>query len=150
MTRMNLVIALFSCFIGISASAQMVTENLSEWKLYSEQSGLQIFMKEIGCHDNQNGLHEKYQVFQFTNTTQQVMEVTWQKELWYNNVCTTCNKPANAENTYNLELAPEESQQGSCDMAHNKGLKIFCTFIGSSKAGVLSKFEFKNLAVTFN
>ncbi len=134
---------------GNSLFSQNNSEEFSSWKLYKEISGLQIFSKEIGCHDNQNGIHEQYIVFQFVNSTSETISVSWQKELWYNEKCTTCDKPSNTENTFQLVLAPGETYEGNCDKSSSPGLKIFSHFLNTVKGSKLTKFEFKNMEVTF-
>jgi hypothetical protein len=129
--------------------SQNTSEDFTSWKLFKEVSGMQIFSKEIGCHDNQNGIHEKFIVFQFVNTSSETISVTWQKELWYNEKCTTCDRIPNSENTFNLVLATGESSEGSCDKTSPAGLKIFSNFLYTVKGSLLTKFEFKNLEVTF-
>ena len=131
------------------SNGQNSTEDFTSWKLYKEISGLQIFSKEIGCHDVQNGIHEQYVVFQFINTTSETMSVIWQKELWYDDKCISCDKPSNSENTFRIELAPGESKEGNCDNTSSSGLKIFNHFINTSKGSKLTKFEFKNMEVSF-
>ena len=139
---------IFTSYTNI-LNAQNSSEDISSWKIYKEISGMQIFSKEIGCHDNNNGIHEQYFVFQFINSTSETISVSWQKELWYDNKCITCDKPANTENTFHLILAPEESVEGSCDNSSSAGLRIFTNFINSSKGTKLTKFEFKNFEILF-
>ena len=133
----------------ISVFGQNSQEELTTWKFYKEVSGLQIFSQEIGCHDTHNGIHEQYIAFQFVNSTIETIEVSWQQELWYNDICITCNKPATSENSYHLIINPGESIEGNCEMNSNPGLKIFTHFIGTSKGSKLTKYEFKNMDVLF-
>ena len=106
---------IFLFFGTLTTFAQRTSEDLSDWKLYKEISGLQIYSKEIGCHDNHNGIHEKYIVFQFINSTSEEMEITWEQELWYDGKCFTCNRPSSDENLYKVNIAPSESVEGNCD-----------------------------------
>lgn len=150
---MKTLVLLFIIFLNVLFSqlafSQRTTEDLSQWKLYKEVSGLQIFSKDIGCHDIQNGIHEQYIVFQFINSTSETMSVKWQHELWYNDKCITCDKAATIENTFQFELEPEQAVEGNCDKTGSAGLKIFTHFIGSSKGSSLNNFEFKNLEISF-
>lgn len=123
--------------------------NTSNWKLYNEVTGLQIYTQEIACHDDQNGIHQQFVVFQFINTTSDSMKVSWQKELWYNDVCQTCGMTSNNENTFSIMLAPGESAEGNCDKTSPSGLKIFSHFLNTVRGSKLTKFEFKNLVVSF-
>ena len=135
-------------FINQLSTAQN-TNDVDSWKLYKEISGLQVFSKEINCNDNQNGIHQKFIIFQFVNSTSEKMTINWQKETWYDGKCTTCGKPASTENTYILTLAPGESTEASCDNTSMGGLKIFSNFLNTVKGSHLTQFEFKNLSVSF-
>jgi hypothetical protein len=137
-------------FISIYSSCiSQNINNVTNWKLYKEITGLQIYTQEIACHDDQNGIHQQFIVFQFINTTSYTMNVSWQKELWYNDICQTCGKPSNNENTFNITLAPGESLEGNCDKTSHSGLKIFSNFLNTVRGSKLTKFEFKNLVVSF-
>ena len=146
----NFILCLFFSLLSFQlAFGQNTSEDLSSWKLYKEISGLQIFSKEIGCHDSQNGIHEQYIVFQFINNTTEKITVVWQKEVWYNDKCVTCDIPSHLENNYTFSLAPGESVEGTCEASSSSGLKIFNHFMNTSKGSKLTKFEFKNMKITF-
>jgi hypothetical protein len=140
-----ILLAMFSNFLTFS---QDVT-NSGSWKLYKEITGLQIFSKELSCNDDQNGIHQQFIIFQFVNSTSEQMNISWQKETWYDEKCTTCDKPANNENTYHLTLEPGESIEATCDKNSPSGLKIFSNFLNTVKGSHLTKFEIKNLSITF-
>lgn len=149
MSKNIFITVLFSLMlINLVAFSQSI-DTQQEWKLYKEVSGLQIYSADLPCNDNQNGIHNQFICFQFLNTSNETMNISWQHELWYNDKCITCDKPANNENSYIITLLPGESVEGSCDKKSNAGLKIFTGIINSSKGGKLSKFELKNLEVKF-
>lgn len=139
------VIALFFSNLTFAQNS----ENQTEWKLYKEVTGLQIFSSNLDCNDNQNGIHNRFVNFQFINTTTETIDISWQYEFWYNEKCTTCDKPATLENTYKITLTPGESVDGDCNNTSSSGLKIFSSFINTARGSKLTKFEFKNLEVTF-
>lgn len=138
----------FILFINPFCKAQNETDENS-WKLYKEISGLQIFSKELSCHDDQNGIHQQFIILQFVNSTSEPMNISWQKETWYDGKCTTCGKQASPENTYSLKLAPGESIEASCDKNSPAGLKIFSNFLNTVKGSYLTQFELKNISVSF-
>lgn len=149
MSKKIFITVLFSLmFINLFVFSQSLTTQ-PEWKLYKEVSGLQIYSADLPCNDNQNGIHNQFICFQFINTSNETMKISWQFELWYNDKCITCDKPANNENSYMITLLPGESIEGNCEKKSDAGLKIFTGFINSSKGNKLSKFDFKNLDVTF-
>ncbi|MBI5540989.1 MAG: hypothetical protein HY951_13070 [Bacteroidia bacterium] len=143
------ITVLFSLMLIYGAAFSQSVDVKPEWKLYKEISGLQIYSSDLSCNDNQNGIHNQFICFQFINTSSETMNISWQFELWYNDKCITCDKPANSENSYILTVKPGESIEGNCDKKSIAGLKIFTGIINSAKGSKLSKFEFKNLEVTF-
>lgn len=150
---MNLknTVLLLALFLNVdSLLIAQETAGVPGFKLHSEISGLQIFSQDMECNDTHNGIYEHYMVFMFVNSTGESMNISWQKETWYNNICTTCGKTQVPENTFNITLQPGESIQGKCDASSNSGLKVFKEFTNSTKGRTLTKFEFKNLVINFN
>lgn len=150
MKKLLKIVSTFMLLMNVSfLIAQTTSEDISAWKAEKEISGLQIYTKEIGCHDTHNGIHEQYIVYQFINSTNETMEISWQNEFWYDGKCYTCDKPASPENTYKVILAPGETTEGSCDKTSISGLKVFEHFMYTSKGNKLTKQELKNLNISF-
>lgn len=122
----------------------------NEYKLIKEEQGIQIFAKEMDCHDNLNGIHQRFYNLQLINTTELPVTISWNIDTWYNGTCTTCGKAKTAENTYSVQLEPSASVEGSCDKDAIKGLKVYIKEINLNKSSVLSKFEISNFNVQFN
>lgn len=119
-------------------------------KLIKDEQGIQIFAREIECHDNQNGIHQAFYSLQFVNTTNESIHLTWNIDYWMNGVCVTCNSPKTAENTYSLYLEPGETYEGSCEKHSLRGTKIYIRELYNPQSSVLSKFEIVNLQINFN
>ncbi|MCX7862746.1 MAG: hypothetical protein N2449_07100 [Bacteroidales bacterium] len=121
-----------------------------DYKLIYNDQGIQIFAKEIECHDNQNGIHQAFYALQFVNTTSENITISWNIDYWMNGACVTCSKPKNAENTYTLQLSPGQSYEGNCERNSIRGTKIYIRELYNSKSAALSKFELVNVTVNFN
>ncbi len=118
-----------------------------EYKLILNEQGIQVFAKEIECHDNQNGIHQAFYALQFINNTNKNIVVSWNIDYWMNGACITCNKPKTAENTCVLQLLPGQSIEGTCDKTSPKGTRVYIRELNNSKTPVLSKFEIVNLNI---
>lgn len=121
----------------------------NEYKLIKEEQGVQIFAREMECHDNHNGIHQLFYQLQMINTTDLYATITWNIDIWMNGACVTCGKPKTAENTYTIELPPSGSMEGTCDKSSQKGLKVYIKQLQNTRSAVLSKFEIINLKVEF-
>lgn len=119
----------------------------NEYKRVLDEQGIQVFAKELECHDNQNGIHQLFYALQWVNNSNESIVVSWNVDYWMNGVCVTCDKPKTIENTYVLHLSPGESVEGSCDKNSPKGTKIYIQELYNKKSSVLSKFEIVNLKV---
>jgi hypothetical protein len=141
---------LFSSIILIVLSYQFLFSQNTNYKLVKEEQGIQIFAREMECHDNLNGIHQLFYQLQFINTTNLQATITWNIDTWMNGACVTCNKPKTDENTYTIELPPSGSIEGNCDKNTLKGLKVYIKQIQNNKSAVLSKFEIVNFKVEFH
>ena len=122
----------------------------NEYKLIKEEQGIQIFAREMECHDNQNGIHQLFYQLQMINTTDLHATITWNIDIWMNGACVTCSKTKTSENTYTVELTPFESIEGSCNKSANKGLMVYIKQLQNNRSSVLSKFEIVNLKVEYH
>ncbi len=126
---------------------QTIHAQSTDYKLILNEQGIQVFAKEVECHDNQNGIHQLFYALQWINTTDEVAIVSFNIDYWMNGACVTCNKPKTAENTYTLHLMPGETIEGTCDKNSPKGTKIYLRQLYNTKSPSLSKFEIVNLTV---
>lgn len=130
-------------------SINLLRAQQSEYKLLKSDQGIEIYMREMECHDHQNGIHQLFYQLQFINTTNLIAKIQWNIDIWMNGACITCNKPKTTENTYLLTLLPGQSIEGSCEKKQNDGLKIYIQELYNNRSSVLTKFEIVNLKVEF-
>lgn len=138
----------FLLFI-LMISINLLKAQQSEYKLLKSEQGIEIYMREIECHNDQNGIHQLFYQLQFINTTNFVAKLQWNIDLWMNATCITCNKPKTPENTYFLTLLPGQSVEGLCEQKTNDGLKVYIRELYNNRSSILTKFEIVNLKVEF-
>ena len=112
-------------------------------KIYFENKEIIIEAQELSCEKPSDDIQNQYIVLKISNKTDQTLEVSFKKELWYNNVCSSCND--NNEFSTNVVLQPKSFLSADCN-SKNKDLKIFKSNPHAKK--VLSKFELKEIQVT--
>lgn len=115
----------------------------SDWKVYFENKEIKIESKLLSCDKPAIDIHNSYVVLKITNKTNQALDVTFQKELWYNEVCSSCTN--SKEFKTQVSLNPMEVIEGFCD-SKTKELKFFQSSPDSKTK--LTKFELKMIEVT--
>jgi uncharacterized protein YcfL len=138
---------IYKCFlltIAISLLFFIGANAQSEWKMKAEQENVLIKAKTVSCNDVANGTHKEVVLIQIENKAATPIEVSFKKETWYNNICTTCNKNS-AEHKVTVQLGANEIMESSCNS--NKQLNIFSKMLDMKKSE-LTKFELKDITIT--
>jgi len=131
---------LFFVFVGIS----ITTQAQSEWQIKHEQQQVVIKEKKVACNDDFNGIHKEMVLLQFNNNSNTIVVVSFKKEMWFNNVCSNCDKNS-PEHFINFQLNPNETIEATC--ISNKNISIFSKMLNMKKSE-LTKYELKDLTVT--
>lgn len=118
-----------------------------EWKTVYETGDLIINYKYGECHIPADGLHQEQVFLQFINHTDKEIKVDYDKELWYNNKCITCNSDG-LENHHTLILKPGETAEGSCDNHRDKAFNIVSKVIAPGAKSVLTDFKLNDIKVS--
>lgn len=113
--------------------------------VYFENAQVRITQQVENCNDEANGTYRQYIFLQFENLTNKKIEVTFKKELWYNDQCTTCEKHS-GEYLMNVALSPKQTVKGSCEL-RERAFSVFSKMLDKTSNSVLSKFELKNIQV---
>ena len=117
--------------------------NTTNWTLYTQSQGVQIYYKVADCDDASNGLYQKFLILKLVNTTGFDLDISWKKDLWYDDVCTTCNDQSKEHKT-KIILKANSTIEGNCN---NKKLSIFSEFKNHSNVSKLTKFELNKLVI---
>jgi len=113
--------------------------------IYFENNQIRITQQIEECHDEANGTHRQYIFLQFENLTDKSIAVSFKKELWYNEQCTTCEKNS-AEHLMNISLASKETKVGNCEKRET-AYSVFSKMLDKTTNSALTKFELKNIQV---
>ncbi len=114
-------------------------------EVYFKNSELLITKQTESCNNSANGTYREYIFLKLENLTDKKMEVSFKKELWYNEQCTTCEKN-NDEYLMKIVLNPKESISGNCDL-RQRALSVFSKMLDKSSNSSLTKFELKNIQI---
>ena len=127
---------LIGCFSFILLKAEQPKEAFN-----NEQ--LSITYTNSNCHDNPNGIHQEKVLLSFLNKTNQTITVTFDRNLWYNDVA--LNTSGN-EKKFTVVLAPNQQITGQCS-TRDKALSIFSKHL-DFKGRQLTKFALDNVLIT--
>jgi hypothetical protein len=124
-----------------------ITQVGSEWSLLDEVNGVQIFARRSECIDVMNGLYREFVLLKFVNTTQMPLKAGWYMELWYDELCRTCDIPNKEEYQYELDIPAGEAVEGSCDAVAQRELVLFLRFLNYPHVARLTKFNFGGMSI---
>ena len=133
MKKLSLLIGCF-CFMLLKAEQAKEVFN-------NEQ--LSITYSNSDCHDNPNGIHQEKVLLTFQNKTQQTITVSFDRNLWYDNVA--LNTSGN-EKRFTVVLAPNQQITGEC-ATKDKAFSIFSKHL-DFKGRSLTKFALENVSIS--
>lgn len=119
-------------------------ESSSPWSFYNEKEGVKIEYRQSDCHID-NSFHQSWYLIRLTNSNASSVYINYDMDLYYNEVCKTCNKN---EYKYGQKLAANEMIEGRCDFETFPNLKIFIKFLDIKNKQILTDFKLSNIKVT--
>lgn len=136
----NLILSLlvFSVFNAFGQSS------VKDAPYYSEKD-VSIYLSFKDCINSAKGTAKQYLFIEITNDSSTDVVVSFDKEIWYNNVCQSCES---SSNEYKVEVTvPANSKiAGDCNST-DKNLRIFSKMLNLDKVRKLSKYELKNINI---
>jgi hypothetical protein len=114
--------------------------------VYFENNQIRITQYAEDCHDEANGTHRQYIFLQFENLIDKPIAVSFKKELWYNEQCTTCEKKS-AEHLMSVSLLAKETKTGSCEK-REPAFSVFSKMLDKTTNSSLTTFELKNIQIS--
>jgi len=129
----------------IMSSAFAPNIDNSNWTLYKELNGVQIYTKVNNCQLPSTTKSNEYILFKYVNTTNKNKRISGRVDAYYNNLCRSCNLDSPNEYEFSIDLKAGQFQEGNC----SDELKAFKLYYSSKdkRIAALSKFEFSNLIV---
>ena len=140
-------VLLLSSFTTLSSFSLVDNEKNTYWKVLYESSDLMIKYKYGECHMPADGIHKEQVFLQFVNRRGEDIKVDYDKELWYNDRCTTCDSDGN-ENHQSLVLKAGETAEGSCDNHRNKAYNIVSKVLAPGAKSVLTDFKLNQIKIS--
>ena len=125
------------------------SQNPIDWITYCDNEEMVIDYKFVQC-DPSIGYDNESILLKFKNKTTQTIQISWNKNLYYDGVCKTCDYPD--EYYYEIQLQPFEEVEGNCSISSNNRLKIFSKFVdlNYTKGLKLTAFELVKLNLIVN
>ena len=112
---------------------------------YFSQDNVTINITLEDCVNHKKGTAKQYFFIEIINDNSLPVNVSFDKEIWYNNVCQTCDSQSNEYKVIS-KIEANNSISGGC-MSNNKSLRIFSKMLNLDKVRKLSKYELKNINV---
>lgn len=158
-TMKKLILALsvvFLSYIGLSQNQYTTTivtcnnenqTNPTDWVSYIDNEVFKIDYKFIDC-DPDMGFDFETVILKIQNKTSTIIDIDWFIDMYYNDVCRTCDHPIEYSRT--IQLAPNEIIEGTCDRNTNQQLKLFSKFIDAAytNGSRLTGFQLNTLTTT--
>lgn len=113
--------------------------------LYFSENGISIYFISTDCIKPEKGTAIQYLFIEVENTTSSAINISFNKEMWYDNVCQTCNANSN-EYKIDIQVPANSKIEGNCD-AQNKSLRIFSKMLNLDGVRQLTKYELKNIKI---
>ena len=140
-----LTFIIFSTILG--------AQNANELTSYFENDKIKIEYKYQSCIYLES-FDSEYVFFEITNKTDGEINISWQEQLWYNNICTNCEHESPESRKKIIVLS---NTIYSTDCNNLKNISIFSKFTenlenmpGVNTIDALTKFELNNLTITTN
>ncbi len=134
-------------------STTLSASNPADWETYFENDSIKIEFAYQNCEYIEH-FNSEFVIFKTTNYTNQTLTIDWEEQLWYDENCMNC-ETINSENRKQITILATTSSEGKCNI--NNDLRIFSKFTekredmpGVNKINALTKFELKNLTITYN
>ncbi len=116
--------------------------------LYKEQDGVRItYTKQQRAHTQEQVM--EYLVLKIENRNTHGVTITWKLDLWYNDLCRTCDQPSPTGYEFTKTLQPGEVLEGNVQ-EDDLMLRIWYRSVKPTSDVVLTRFEFTNLEVQQN
>ena len=127
--------------------AQETTDMPTDWTLLKQQNGVKVYYKYADCTFQKFGWQQSWYLLKFENSTLQPATVDWDAQMYFNDVCKTCNDP-NGEYHRTISVAAGQTLEGQCDIDGDYSLVMFAKFNDKPNNTVMTGFSLSNLIVT--
>jgi hypothetical protein len=137
---MKLIILILTVGFTLNVFSQSTNKNV-----YFSENGVDIYLHFADCISPEKGTAMQYLFIEINNSTTSEIKISLDKEIWYDNVCQTCNSNS-SEYKIDLKIPANNSIKGDCD-SKNKSLRIFSKMLTLDNVRQLTKYELKNIKI---
>lgn len=138
---MKKILYLLLSIISIECIAQSQTEKTSIYV----KDGVEIIISEQDCIDKQKGIEKQLLVIELINQNEYPVLLTFKKELWYDNICNSCNSESH-EHIVTQNIDANTNVSGGCSSS-NKSLNVFVKMLNLKDVRQLTNYEFKDIKI---
>ncbi len=107
--------------------------------------GVEINLIKSDCIDKQYDIQKQILYFEIINSNSYSVNISFKKELWYDNVCSACSSDS-PEYEVNQTIEASSTIQGGCT-SKNTLLNIFVKMLKLSNVRQLTNYEFKAIKI---
>ena len=132
---------------GVYAQTSKVSpdEVGAEWQPYLENDKVLVEVKKSDCIFKSDGIAQRWILFRFTNKTSAAVQLNYEYDLYYNEICKTCGSD---EYYTTISMAPKEVIEGECNIHNNRYYKYaMVEFLDMKRNKKLTGFHLNNLSV---
>ena len=108
-------------------SALFAQKRVSSWTPVLESSGIKVESKQVSCVQTNLGFDRELVLLKLSNQNPFDVTVSYDLQVFRNNVCTTCDKLP--EYHFDLILKANSTMEGHCLNLQLNQLKIFAHFL---------------------
>ncbi|GIV34700.1 MAG: hypothetical protein KatS3mg031_2235 [Chitinophagales bacterium] len=113
------------------------------WINYYSSPDLQIDYKRVECHDQANDIHKALVVFRYINLNATPVVVSFNRALWYDGICISCENTA--ESRFSVDLPAKGIKEGECGL-RDKAFFVLERLL-NVKSKALTKFELNDIQI---
>ena len=113
------------CFCVLGWMNGFSQEKPDVWTPFLSDGPVKVFYKYAVC-DPEIGYDNESVLLKIINVSNQGVIASWDREIYFDGVCTTCDLGDEGRSEY--KLAPNEVAEGICSVSGDRRLKLFCEF----------------------
>jgi hypothetical protein len=132
-------------FLLLLTSIVSFSQTKNQSSSYFSGKGVEINIRVTDCIKPEKGTEIQYLFIEIVNNNNYDIKVSFDKEMWYNDKCQSCNSNTKEYHS-SISIKANQSVSANCE-DNNKELSIFSKMLNLSKVRKLTKYELKNITI---
>jgi hypothetical protein len=116
-------------------------------KLLFEKNQVRIKAILTDCERKDNGTHIQYYYIQIENRSKNNVNISFLKEIWYNNKCISCTGSKNFEYSFSDSFPPNSIKTGDCFINTEKQYRVFSKMLNVKSNSTLTDFSISEVNI---